>query len=300
MFIKTMKYLKLIRIKNLLVMAMIQYLIRYSLLIPVYGKSNVLGDLNFALLLSSILMIAAGGYVINNYFDIQVDTENEKALVGKSILRRIALLLHIFLTASGVILGFVIASNVGFIGLGMIMIFSAYLLWEYNLRLKKRSVMRNLIIAILSAIFVAAIPVFEIFPKYHVEESQHTLILIYMYSFFAFVCSLMHEIIKDFISMEADKKFNKPSLPTQWGVEKTKEFVKWLSIASICGIISIIFSEFSTQLYLQIYAFSMLILPLCILNIWIYKAKDVQDYMRISKLNKFIIGAGISSMCFFI
>ena len=71
MFIEAMKYLKLIRIKNLVVMAMIQYLIRYSLLIPVYGKSNVLGDLNFALLLSSILMIAAGGYVINNYFELK-------------------------------------------------------------------------------------------------------------------------------------------------------------------------------------------------------------------------------------
>lgn len=295
-----MKYLKLIRIENLLVMAMIQFMIRYSLIIPVYGKLNVLGDLQFSLLLASILMIAAGGYVINDYFDIQVDTENEKALVGRSILRRIALLLHLILTTSGVILGFIIASNLGSIGLGIIMIFSAYLLWEYNLRLQKKGVVRNLIVALLSAIFVAAIPAFEIYPKYQIEESQYTLILIFIYAFFAFICSLMHEIIKDFISMEADKKFKKRSLPNQWGIEKTKEFVKWLSIASICVIISIIFSKFNTQIYVLIYAFSLLILPLFILNIWIYKAKKVEDYIKISKLNKFIIGAGISSIYFFI
>lgn len=295
-----MKYLKLIRIENLLIMALIQYMIRYSLLIPIYGKINVLGDLHFALLLSSILMISAGGYVINDYFDIQVDTENEKALVGRSILRRIALLLHLFLTTSGIIMGFIVASKVGFIGLGIIMIFSAYLLWEYNLRLKKKGFIRNLLVGLLSAIFVASIPAFEIIPKYKIEESKHTLILICIYSLFAFICSLMHEIIKDFITLEGDEKFKKTSLPSQWGIEKTKEFVKWLSICSVCAIISIVFYEFNTQIHILMYAFFSLILPLFILNIWIYKAKNVEDYIRISKLNKFIIGAGISSMCFFI
>ena len=69
-----MKYLKLIRFQNLVAMALIQYLIRYSLLIPAYGENVVLGDLVFGLLVFSMLLIAAGGYVINDYFDIQVDT----------------------------------------------------------------------------------------------------------------------------------------------------------------------------------------------------------------------------------
>tara|TARA_B100001093_G_scaffold328946_1_gene313987 strand:+ start:565 stop:1452 length:888 start_codon:yes stop_codon:yes gene_type:complete len=295
-----MKYLKLIRIENLVIMVIVQYLIRYSLIIPVYGKSSVLGDLEFALLLSSILLISAGGYVINDYFDIQVDSENEKALVGRSILRRIALILHILLTTSGVILGFIIASTLGSMLLGFIMILSAFLLWEYNLRLKKKGLIRNLIIALLSSIFVAIIPAFEIYPKYYVIESQQTIVFVCVYSIFAFISSLMNEIIKDFISMEADKKFKTPSLPNQWGIKKTKEFVKWLSILSVCGIISIVLTEFILQSHILFYAFFLLILPLFLLNILIYKAESKEDYIKISKLNKFIIVAGISSMYFFI
>ena len=45
-----MKYLKLIRFQNLVAMALIQYLIRYSLLIPTYGEKVILGDAAFSLL----------------------------------------------------------------------------------------------------------------------------------------------------------------------------------------------------------------------------------------------------------
>ena len=297
-----MKYLKLIRFQNLVAMALIQYLLRYSLLIPAYGKTNVLGDLQFALLVFSILLIAAGGYVINDYFDIQVDAENqsEDVIVGRSIKRRVALKLHLFLTTTGVFLGFYIAYKVHHLILGGIMAIGAYMLWDYSLRLKRLLFVGNFIVAKLSAIFVLSVSAFEILPKYDIEASRHTLIILCIYATFAFICSLMHEIIKDLRTVEGDKKFKIRTLPTVWGLNKTKEFVKWLSVLTAFMVIIVAIYEFKTQIPALAYALILLISPLFLLNVWIYKAQKVLDYERISKLNKFIIFAGIISLYFFI
>ena len=297
-----MNYLKLIRFHNLVAMALIQYLLRYSLLIPTYGKTNVLGDLQFALLVFSILLIAAGGYVINDYFDTQVDAENqnEDVIVGRSIKRRVALKLHLFLTSTGVFLGFYIAYKVNYLILGGIMAIGAYMLWDYSLRLKRLLFVGNFIVAKLSAIFVLSVSAFEILPKYHIETSRHTLIIICIYATFAFICSLMHEIIKDLKTVEGDKKFKIRTLPTVWGLNKTKEFVKWLSVLTAFMVIIVAIYEFKTQVPALAYALILLISPLFLLNVWIYKAQKVSDYERISKLNKFIIFAGIISLYFFI
>ena len=297
-----MNYLKLIRFHNLVAMALIQYLLRYSLLIPTYGKTNVLGDLQFTLLVFSILLIAAGGYVINDYFDTQVDAENqnEDVIVGRSIKRRVALKLHLFLTTMGVFLGFYIAYKVNYLTLGGIMAIGAYMLWDYSLRLKRLLFVGNFIVAKLSAIFVLSVSAFEILPKYHIEASRHTLIILCIYATFAFICSLMHEIIKDLRTVEGDKKFKIRTLPTVWGLNKTKEFVKWLSVLTAFMVIIVAIYEFKTQVPALAYALILLISPLFLLNVWIYKAQKVSDYERISKLNKFIIFAGIISLYFFI
>jgi 4-hydroxybenzoate polyprenyltransferase len=297
-----MKYLKLIRFQNLVAMVLIQYLLRYSILIPTYGKANVLGDLQFALLVLSMVLIAAGGYVINNYFDIQVDTENQKEeiLVGRSIKRRVALMLHVLFTSTGVLLGFYIAYKVHYLALGAIMAIAAYMLWDYSLRLKRRLFVGNFIIAKLSAIFVFSLAAYEVLPKYNLAESRHTLILLCIYAAFAFICSLMHEVIKDLRGAEGDAKFKIRTLPTVWGLPKTKEFVKWLSVLTAFMVIAVAIYEFKTQVPALSYAIIFLIAPLLLLNIWIYKAEKPSDYERISKLNKFIIFAGIMSLCFFI
>lgn len=295
-----MKYLTLIRFQNLLVMALIQYLLRYSILVPAYGKINILGDLHFALLVLSMVLIAAGAYVINDYFDIQTDTTNENVIIGRSIKRRVALILHIILSSSGVSLGFFVAYKIDYILLGFIMAIASYILWEYSLRLKRQLIVGNLIVAILTLLFVLSLSSFEILPKLNLEESRFPLTVLCIYAGFAFISSLMNEIIKDLRTVEGDKKFKIRTLPTVWGISKTKEFVKWLSILTAFMIITISTYIFKNELIAQAYALVLLIGPLFLLNIWIYKAKENKDYERISKLNKMIIFAGIISLFFFV
>lgn len=295
-----MKYLSLIRFQNLLVMVLIQYLLRYSIMVPAYGKENVLGDLYFASLVLSMILIAAGGYVINDYFDIQTDTTNENVIVGRRIKRRIALILHALLSSSGVLLGFYIAYKIDYILLGAFLTIASYILWEYSLRLKRFLFVGNLIVAVLTALFVISLSAYEMLPRFNAAESRYPFIVVCIYTAFAFISSLMNEIIKDLRTVEGDVKFKIKTLPSVWGIEKTKEFVKWLSVLSAFMIVAISTYVFERELMTLTYALLLLIGPLFLLNIWVYKAKVNADYERISKLNKLIIFAGILSLCFFI
>ena len=295
-----MKYLSLIRFQNLLVMVLIQYLLRFIILVPAYGKENVLGDLYFASLVLSMILIAAGGYVINDYFDIQTDTTNENVIVGRRIKRRIALILHALLSSSGVLLGFYIAYKIDYILLGAFLTLASYILWEYSLRLKRLLFVGNLIVAVLTALFVISLSAYEMLPRFNAAESRYPFIVVCIYTAFAFISSLMNEIIKDLRTVEGDVKFKIKTLPSVWGIEKTKEFVKWLSVLSAFMIVAISTYVFERELMTLTYALLLLIAPLFLLNIWIYKAKVNADFERISKLNKLIIFAGILSLCFFI
>ena len=297
-----MKYLKLIRFQNLVVMVLVQYLIRFTLIVPKYGKENVLSEFYFALLLFSILLIGAAGYTINDYFDIKVDSENkdEHVIVGRTIKRRIALVIHFILTSVGLILGFYFTYKINQLAISIILIVCAYILWIYNLKLKRIFFIANLIVAGLSAFFVTSIATLEIFLKYNHNASINNIKTVTIIATFAFISSLMNEIIKDLKTVEGDKKYKIRTLPTVWGLLKTKEFLKWLSIITAFIISVIAITKFKTNITALSYTFIFLIGPLFILNIWVYKAQDRIDYERISKLNKFIIFAGIMSILFLI
>ena len=297
-----MKYLKLIRFQNLVVMVLIQYLIRFTLIIPSYGKENILSDFYFALLLFSILLIVSAGYSINDYFDIKVDSENkdEHVIVGRTIKRRIALVIHFILTSVGLILGFYITYKINQLVISIILIVCAYILWVYNLKLKRIFFLANLIVAGLSAIFVTSIAILEILLNYNHKASIDNITTLTVIATFAFILSLMHEIIKDLKTVEGDKKYKIRTLPTVWGLLKTKEFLKWLSIITAFIISVIAITKFKTNITALSYAFIFIIGPLFLFNVWVYKAQQMIDYERISKLNKFIIFAGIMSMLFLI
>lgn len=83
---------------------MTQILVRYSLIFdtPQHGVKH------FTLLVVTTLLIAAGGYIINDYFDVKIDRINKphKVWIGKTISRRSALLVHQLFSAAGILLAF--------------------------------------------------------------------------------------------------------------------------------------------------------------------------------------------------
>src|SRR4051812_9722118 len=104
-----MNYIKLLRPLNLLMIVVTMCLFRYCIVIASPYKffyiRHVLSATEFLLLVLATLFVAAGGYVINDIFDADIDAVNrpEKQIVGKSISDTAAYNLYKILCGAAVI-----------------------------------------------------------------------------------------------------------------------------------------------------------------------------------------------------
>jgi hypothetical protein len=109
----------------------------------------VFGDLKFFLLSVSTVMIAAAGYIINDYYDIKIDFINktDRVVIGKSITRRYAILFHTILSGLGILIGAYVS-----LWIGAVNVISVFLLWLYSNLLKRLPFVGNLSVAFLTAL----------------------------------------------------------------------------------------------------------------------------------------------------
>lgn len=254
-------FLKLIRYKNLLIVAATQYAILYCLIKPLIEKTYAplllpyritlelqFSDLNFSLLVLATVLITAAGYIINDYFDRKTDFINhpDDVIVGKHISSRFAMTMHWIFNAVGVLLGIYISYQIDMLSLGMIFIFITGLLWYYSTTFNYQFLIGNLIISFLTALVPLFVGLFEIIPLNKVYAIHMRTIDLFFnkiifwilaYSFFAFILTLIREIIKDMEDLEGDNAYGRNSVPIVIGMKYTKLVVSLL----ISGTISLIY-----------------------------------------------------------
>ena len=147
----------LVRFPNLLIIAFTQYAMRYLLMEPLLPSETFelqFGAFQFALLVFSTMLIAAAGYIINDYFDTRADLINKpsRVVVGVSISRKEAMILHMILNIMGVGIGVYLALHIGLPALSLVFVLSTGLLWFYSTNYKKQFLVGNLIVAFLTAL----------------------------------------------------------------------------------------------------------------------------------------------------
>jgi 4-hydroxybenzoate polyprenyltransferase len=270
-------------VHNLIYIAFTQYIVAVFLSNHPKGKSNILFDPDLFLIAASTALIAAAGYIINDYYDIKVDFINkpERVVVGRYLPRRVALAAHSILNFTGIGIGLLINWKIGVLNF-----LGAFLLWIYSNHLKRLPLIGNLCIAALTgaAIFVIAFK----FPT-HKE-------LIYLYTIMAFSVSLIREIIKDMEDLKGDENFGSKTLPIIWGIKKTKLFIFVLSAFFILGLFFLAVNIANT--IFTIY-FSILILPLSYFFYRLYRADTKKEYSYLTDFCKAIMFSGVLSMIFF-
>ena len=237
---------KLIRWKNLLIIGFTQYCIRYLLINGMLKFMNLgiilqMSHFNFFLLSLSTICIAAAGYIINDYFDTRIDTFNkpDKVVVGKSISRRQAMLLHTLINIFGVALGFYVAYRVGLIKLGFIHLLSTGLLWFYSTDFKKQFLIGNIVTSLLTAMVPMIVVLYELpvlIAKYKTVlqytgvNFNHIFLFVAIYAGFAFLTSMIREIVKDMEDHFGDKQFGCNTIPIAYGINGAKKVVYVLVI----------------------------------------------------------------------
>lgn len=221
---KVFEILKLVRWVNLLIIAGSMYLFQYCVINVYLHVSNVIPTMSwgyFSLLVLATVLIAAAGNVANAYFDYEQDMEYkpETVVIGKYISLNNTFALQMGLNIAGVLLGFFLSYSYGNIHMGYLFLSVAVLLWLYSMQLKKYFLIGNVIVAALSAIVFVLPVLFEsnLDVVGFSENLDRARIVIFAelkwYFFFAFIVSLVREIVKDAEDREADAAYNMKTLP---------------------------------------------------------------------------------------
>lgn len=303
-------FFRLIRWPNLVFIVLTQCLFYFCIIQPnlLLSHSALPGITTgiFVLMVAASVCIAAGGYIINDYFDINIDQVNKpnKMVVEKIIKRRWAIFLHLLITTAGVICSFFVAMQTTII-IFIVNIACTLLLWFYSTTFKKKLLSGNIIIAVLTAwtILVLYFAVNTGFPV--IENSgnvtmQRIFKLAVIYAGFAFIISLIREVIKDMEDMKGDARYNCKTMPIVWGIPTSKVFVAVWLIVLVGALIIIQFYVLQFGWWLSAaYCFILIILPLLVILKKLYTAKLTADYHQLSTLVKLVVLTGILSMIFF-
>jgi len=285
-------FLRLIRSLNLIYIVLTMYFVRLYILQP--ADEAGLSDLDFALLVLSTVLVAAAGYIINDYFDVKIDVVNRKGeiIVDKTITRRKAMATHQLFNVVAVILGFYVAWKANALWLGFIPLVSVTLLWFYSTTFKRHIIIGNVVVSLLSAMVVIVAVLYES-PK--LELSRLSFILMACYSGFAFLVSMIREVIKDMQDVEGDRKDNCKTLPIVYGVRNSKLVTVIMNLLVMIFIV-IVQAKGTFLLSEHAYIVTLILLPLA-LNIYLVaKADTPVKFHRASNLVKFIMLTGIFSL----
>lgn len=311
---KITAFFRLVRYPNLIFIALTQSLFYFIIEKRIFSETNnsfvpQLGTNDFLLLLFSSVVIAAGGYIINDYFDMDIDNVNKphKLVIGKIISRRWAMLFHMLLSLAGLFLTAIVALHINNMLLLVFNFISVVLLLFYSTTFKKRLLVGNIIISLLTAwvvgvLFVAEVKITDVDYMLKNNDSIERLYkYTIMYAGFAFIVSLVREVVKDLEDIIGDKKYGCTTMPIVWGVNVSKIYAAIWVVVLIGLLISIFFYTILNTwswLFPALIMFLVLFLVLILLNI--KKATTSKDFGKISNQVKLLMLIGILSMMLFI
>ena len=231
--------LGLIRWKNLVMIAAIQCIVRFAIIIP-FKADYSLSNLSFFAVIMATCCIAAAGYIINDIFDVSADKINKPQLVyiNKIIPENRAYNLYFICNSVGVILGFVVANQVNKPGLTAVLIGAALVNYMYTTTLKKYMLIGNFAVASLVSLALLIVPLFELYSLDTTNKSLHLLLfnVIFDYAIFAFLMTLIRELIKDLQDIKGDQMVGLKTTPIVLGVSNTKIIVTVFTIITILGL----------------------------------------------------------------
>jgi 4-hydroxybenzoate polyprenyltransferase len=306
-------FFRLIRYPNLIFIALTQCLFYFFIVIPTYKDANHdlprLGYYNFSLLLIASLVIAAAGYIINDYFDMDIDNVNkpDKLVIGKWINRRWAMLFHMLLSFFGLFLTALVAMQINNLLLLAFNFLSVVLLLFYSTTFKKKLLIGNVIISLLTAWVVGVLFVAELNLADVLYMRQHQVVLEKLYKYtavyagFAFMVSLVREVIKDLEDIIGDRRYGCTTMPIVWGVNPSKIYAGIWIVVLMGLLLSIFFYSILNEWFWLKSLLSIFLLNfLIVILINVKKAATSKDYASISKQIKLLMLMGILSILLFI
>jgi 4-hydroxybenzoate polyprenyltransferase len=309
-------FLKLIRWPNLLIVILTMVLMRYAILEPLLNKISITmysiagsattmslqsSWFDFLILVTATVLITAGGYVINDYFDIKTDLINRgKVIVGTKIPRRQAMMWHNIFNICGVTAGFYISAKTGFIWMGLLFLIVSGLLYFYSSTYKRQFLIGNLVVAALTGVVPMLVVIFEapVLYQYYainaVKIPDMSIIFYWIggFAIFAFLTTLSREIIKDIEDFEGDVAYGRNTVPVVMGILASK--IVSICLVSVTLLMLYMVWHFYIKDFISLFYISVaLALPLLFIIFQIIVSKSRMHLHNASRLMKIVMLAGI-------
>lgn len=303
-------YLQLLRVGNLTFVAILLYVMEKWVATPLLQLEQF-GELMpwwiLTLLIVSVVGIAAGGYVINDYFDVKIDRINrpDNLVVTRIISRDAAMNLFYGLTAVGVIAGTVVAWWAHSWTLLFTYIVIPGLLWFYSASYKRMFLVGNLVVAFASAIVPLLVAIANADYLHHLYQNAlaYSPIVGELYvwtggfAIFAFLLTWVREIVKDIEDIEGDREMECRTLPIVWGDKVAKIIATILLVVIAILIVYMLFAvlPFSHEwksLPTRYVVFGLIVPILCSI-VLLWAANNRTEYHRVQTIIKFAMFMGM-------
>lgn len=320
--------LKLMRPTNLLIIAATMLLMRYGvigghlerglnqlvaevgaverselILPPDFGPQMPL--VHFILLILSTVLIAAGGNVINDYFDTRIDRINKpgEVIVGRTVKRRVAMTAHAVLSGIGLLLGAYVAWRSGLLKWAAIPAFAIGALWVYSTTFKRQLIIGNGLVATLTALVPLTVGLYELpllqramdpawivaLPNGEQYEMQPFYIELWYwilgFAVFAFLSTLVRELQKDMADVKGDEADGCRTIPIVWGM-KWARAIALLDIGIIIVLLLFIRSQLLRDPLSYWYIGIGVIGPLLLSAGFTYQAHQRSEFVRAGTVMK--------------
>ncbi|OLY92736.1 4-hydroxybenzoate polyprenyltransferase [Cnuella takakiae] len=294
-------FMQMVRWPNLLFIALTQILFYSCLYLPLYGNPNWV---QLGWLLAASLLIAAAGYIINDYFDLNIDQVNKPGqnVINRIISRRWAILFHLGLSTIGVVFT-MLATRFDKWYLVLANAACVVLLWLYSTSLKRKLLIGNVLISLLTAwtvliLFFLKVPFSA---AYAADEISSKFFRVsFLYGGFAFIISLIREAVKDIEDMIGDERYGCRTMPILVGIRATKIYIGVWTVVLIAALVVLQLYILQFGWYLAvIYCTLLVILPLVLFFKRLFGAYSPAEFGKLSSYTKWIMLAGIITMIFF-
>ncbi len=301
--------LRVLRFPNLVVVAATQLLVFYRILLPAFqqeGITNVLTSWKLTEIIVVTLLITASGYLIN---DLQDETTDDINRPGANPVARLGKQAVMWFYASCILVAFMVSQLLAYrlderellwifpVAVGMLSI--------YSIGMKRIPVLGNLLVAA----YCAGVPGILLLAERNAvrqlvasnpELGMNALRVSVLFMVFAFVATLLRELVKDLEDIRGDREVGRRTIPVMWGTSLSQKLGILLGLMVIGAILCPIFLGWPAFLAPPMLGCIVaLIIGLLYILFQLTRAKDPKDYHRLSTQLKFFLLGGLGLLAFF-
>jgi 4-hydroxybenzoate polyprenyltransferase len=216
--------LSITRWYNILLTVLAQYIAAFFVFNQWYDRWDILLDAKLHIIVLCTTIFIAAGYLINFYYDKEVDLINypKRTRLFMVISKNFLLNTYVLFVGTGLLIAFIASFKIGLFFLGF-----SFLLWFYSHKLKRIPYVREL-----SATLLTIASFFSITLHYQVINTD-----MFLYGWFIFFIILIREGIKDQEQIKGKAVYSYYSTSI---INNPKRFLQFLRLCTLLAFVPLV------------------------------------------------------------